>query len=377
MKNKLIALVTGIAGGTVGIGYLQKTTWVAKHMAFPAKTQVSDLILPAAFSADSSTPPGASQDSCFAAFREKVAAAPAVGTYTHPILDHLHSELYRFNKLQTADVELIFCRLVNVMGFDPDLSNLPQTLTKTDPLGGTMVATVSAPTEAFATTKGYTAKAELKYNDTLFLTLWWTGSGSSSKGFLIQSKNPMQTDGNTRLRYVEWDLTTADQTVKILGTQFATAYLSSVSGSTNSVTGGDQAVYARLTFNSGTKAMTGQAVEIRKNRTVAEFKCVRTYTTGTLGGTIAGYRPAQGTPEAVTSSLTGGGSGMDGETGITDATTSADHSGTPSPGTAVASGTFDHSCSDINGAATVGASFSPFAGGTVDFTKAPVDIFPN
>ena len=323
-------------------------------------------------------------DSCFTAFDAIRAAKPAKGTYADAVLDHLHEELYRFNSLATADVELIFCRLVTVMDFNPDLTALPQTLSKTDPMGATISVNVTAPTETFATTLGYTAKAEFKNDDTTFMTLWWSGSGSASKGYLIQGKNPMQKDGNTRLRYLQWDRTSTTQIVKVMGTQFATGFLSSAAAGAESKTGGDQALFARLSYDTSSKAVTAQAVEIRQN-TGANFACVRTYFNGTLGGTIDAFRPAKGTPEAVTETSTGGCpasgcvttpgavGGLDGETNVVDATTTADHSGTPSPGSDVASGTFDYSCNDVNSA---GAASKPFANNTVDYTVSPSTIFP-
>lgn len=326
--------------------------------------------------------PAASTDKCFEAFKAVVDGAPAKDTWAEPILDHLHDELYRFNKIQTADVELIFCRLTSILGVEPNLSQLPETITKTDPLGGTIVLTVSAPTESFATTLGYTAKAEITHNGTTFMTVWWAGNADSSKGYVIQGSNPMESDGNTRLRYAQWDLTTTTQVVKILATQFASTYLGSAAASSTSKTGGDHAIFARLSYDTASKAITAQDIEIRASKSDATtLKCVRTYFTGTLDGTIAGYRPAKGTPEDVTETSTGGASngsglGLDGETGLVDSKTTAKDSGTKSPGSALARGTFDYSCADLDGAATASNTFSPFAGGTVSYTKAPTDIFP-
>ncbi len=319
-------------------------------------------------------------DSCHTAFDAVVAGAPKKGDYTHPILDHLHDELYRANSIETADIEMIFCRLVNVMGFNPDLTALPQTLSKTDPRGSTVVVTVTTPTETWATAAGYTAKATLTNDGTQFLALWWAGSGDTSKGYVIQGSNPMQTDTTKRLRYAMWDKSTSTQVVKVYAAQFATSVLGSVTGATDSKTGGDNAHFARVSYDTATKAITSQAIEIRAGKTATtSFKCVRTYFTGTLGGSISGYRPALGVEEGVLETSTGGataitgGTGMDGETGITDATTTADHTGTASAGTALATGTFDWSCNDINGSGTTG---KPFASNTVAFDTAPTTVFP-
>jgi hypothetical protein len=110
------------------------------------------------------------------------------------------------------------------------------------------VATVEAPTEAWATAAGYTAKASVTADGTQFLALWWSGSGDTSKGYVIQGNNPMKSDGNSRLRYAQWDRTSDAQTLKFMGTQFGSAgYLQAAGAGATSQTGGDHAVYARLT----------------------------------------------------------------------------------------------------------------------------------
>ncbi|NBQ52375.1 MAG: hypothetical protein EBU49_02175 [Proteobacteria bacterium] len=312
-------------------------------------------------------------DECHTAFDAVIAAAPKRGDYTNAVLDHLHAELYRFNKIETADVEMIFCRLSKIMGVDPDLSNLPQTISKTDPRGSTIEVTISAPTETWAAAAGYVAKATIMRDATTFMTLWWAGSQDSSKGYVIQGANPMARDSMKRLRYAQWDRTGTTQTVKVYATQFATTFLGAVSGASDSRSGGDNAHYGRVSYDTVTKAITAQSIEIRAGRNdAAAFKCVRTNFSGTIDGTVSGYRPAQGVEEA-TSGTNKDGNGMDGETGIVDATTTADHSGTPSPGSAMTA-TFDWSCSDINSSGTTG---HPFASDAVSFTADPSTIFPN
>ena len=213
-----------------------------------------------ALAADPAGPPP--NDSCRDAFKAVLDAEPPRDSYAEPILDHLHDQLYRFNNIETADVEMIFCRLTRIMGVDPNLASLPQTITKTDPMGNTITVTITAPTEAFATTDGYTAKAVIASNGTTFLTMWWNGSGTSSKGYLIQGANPMELDGMTRLRYIQWDRSTDNQVVKVFATQFATSYLTSTTGSANSKTGGDMAHYGRMTYNNSTKEVTLEPEDI-------------------------------------------------------------------------------------------------------------------
>jgi len=87
---------------------------------------------------------------CDAIIQDANAAAPVKGSYADPVLDHFHFQLYRFNRLETADIELVFCRLTRVLGIDPDLTKLPQTVTKNDPRGHVISVAVTVPTESFA-----------------------------------------------------------------------------------------------------------------------------------------------------------------------------------------------------------------------------------
>ena len=316
---------------------------------------------------------GKPSDECHTAFEAVISAAPKRGDYTNAVLDHLHAELYRFNKIETADIEMIFCRLSKIMGVAPDLSNLPQTISKTDPRGSTIEVTISAPTEAWAVAAGYLAKATISSDATTFMTLWWAGSQDSSKGYVIQGSNPMAKDSMKRLRYAQWDRTGTTQTVKVYGAKFATAFLGAVAGSSDTQSGGDNAHYGKVSYNTETKAITAQSIEIRAGRDDSTaFKCVRTNFDGTIGGTVSGYRPAQGVEEATTGTNKDG-TGMDGEVGVTDATTTEDHSGTPSPGSAMTT-TFDWSCNDISSG---GTADHPFASNAVSFTADPSSIFPN
>lgn len=315
-------------------------------------------------------------DKCMSTFNTVLAAQPDRNAYTNPMLGHVHEELYRFNKVQAADVEMIFCRMIN-MGVSPDVSTLPQTITKTDPRGSTITVNVTVPTETWATALGYTAKAQVSNDSTVFLTLWWAGSGTSSKGYVIQGDNPMNSDGNYRMRYIQWDLSSVDQSVNIMATQFATSFLANGATSATSKSGGDHAIYARLTYNTSTKAITGQHVEIRQDpslastTTTSSLKCVKTYFKGTLGGTMTGFKPSAGNPPSMALTDTAVDStGMDGRSDVTDAATTAASAGTAA--TAIPTQIFDYSC---NGLSNAGNSGNPFASNTVDMTLAPATVF--
>ena len=374
-------MAVAVAGPTI----LLKKNMSAKGLF--SGTGVS-LGIPQAFAvaAPTNSPPPKTQDACFAAFNAVIAATPANGTYTDGLLDHVHSQIYRLNSIQSADVEMVFCRLSTVMGVNPNIASLtstPQVTVVTDPLGNTITLSLTAPTEAFAILRGYTAKAVVASGTTTFMTLWWSGNTTTSKGYLIQGSNPMESDGNVRLRYALWDRSGVTTTLKILAAQYAStgSYLASVAPlAVNTQTGGDNAAYAELSYNTSTKAFTMQGVEIRAGSvagTTTLPRCVKTYTTGTIGGTISGFRPAQGTPELVTSTTLNG-ANMDGETGIVDSKTTADHSGSPVAGlTGLPNTTFSHSCADIYGAGTAASPFNPFSTTTtgVSYTTVPSAIF--
>lgn len=331
-------------------------------------------------------------DECHTAFQAILDAKPKRGDYLNGVLDHLHMELYRANKIQSGDIEMIFCRLGKVLGVSPDLTSLPQTYEKTDPRGSTVKVVVETPTEDWAIAAGYEAKASISNDGTQFMALWWAGSQDASKGYVIQGSNPMQTDTTKRLRYAQWDKTTENQSMKVLATSFATSFLGSVTGAADSKTGGDNAHFARLNYNTTSKAVTAQAVEIRGGRkATTAFKCVRTYFTGTLGGTIDGWRPAKGTEETVDETSKGSDSagtgsgcteensstatncGLDSELALVDSKTTADKSGTIDVTKKLDATTFDYSCNDVN---TGSATGKPFAGNTVSFTMSPSTIFP-
>lgn len=310
---------------------------------------------------------------CDALVQNVFANVPTPGQFADPIVGHFHEQLYRFNKVETVDVEMIFCRLIYVLGFDPDLNNLPQTYTKGDPRGHSVSVTVSVPTESFAASLGYVAKAEISHDNVVFLKLWWAGRGAESKGYLIQGLNPMQIDGMKRLRYIQWDRAADAQFVKILGTQFASSYLSNPSGSAESKTGGDGAHYGRATYNASSKAISGQSVHIRaQSPGSSNFVCIKTLFSGTLGGTLSGYRPANGTPDPVTDTNVDG-THMDGRANMIDSPTSV-NTGTYVSQPAALPEPLDMSCAALNG---MGGAGKAFEGNNVNFSAQPSAIFPH
>ncbi len=312
---------------------------------------------------------------CDAIIQGAVSAEPAVGTYVNHVLDHIHGQFYRFNKMESADVEMVFCRLINNLGMNPDLSKLPQSISRTVN-GHVTTLDVTTPTEPFATTLGYIAKADIKYDGATFVKLWWAGNSAASKGYLIQDSNPYNTTGEKHLKYAQWNRTTSAQTIKIYSTAFNTSYLTNpnyVNPVDASKPGGDRAHFGRATYDSVTKAVSVQAMEVRQDRNNNNiFSCYKMQIAGTVSGTISGYRPAVGTPDSPADTNKDG-THIDGVSGIVDNVSTADGTGTIISSPAALPQPFDYSCSDINTAGSSGA----FVGNHVNFNLTPANVFPN
>lgn len=311
--------------------------------------------------------------------------------YTNPNLSFFHQIVAQTNGMGTAPATQALCEFVQNMGMDPTLSSLPQTLTKTmtDGQGNshTVVLTVTSPSESFATTNGYTAKATVTYDGTQFMGLWWEGTGGSSKGYMIAGNQPLMEDAFTHLFYAQWDRTSAQQFVKVWSTQFQTSYLTTATapGGSTSIFG-DMAQYANINFNTGTNAATLQWVQIQQllgQKSSSTFGCYRLMATGTIGGTLDLYFSHLGMAnppslyDPVNQTLAAGANDLDSTTNITDSTSTAAVPGSPvvlnNAGNASAPSAFDHSCNDLSTAAQTG---NPFASGTVSYATDPSTVFP-
>ncbi len=321
-------------------------------------------------------PPRPPSPVCGQIMQNAVANAPANNAYLNPVLNQVHNQLYRFNTIETSDVEMILCQFVNQLGMNPDLSQLPQTVTKMHG-SDTFVLNVTSPTEDFAVAAGYVAKAVVTFDGSQFLAMWWAGSGTSSKGYLIEGANPVQQDGMTRIKYLLWDRSGEAQVLKIFGAQFdsANGYLQTPAGAPGSVNGGDNALFARETYNTSTGAIAAQSVEIHAPPGGGSLSCVKTEFGGTLTGLIDAYRPAMGTPAALTNAdVTGADSSMDGVTGITDSASTAANAGTPVTVPITLPIPLDYSCLQLKNADQAGGVF---AGDTVNYSMLPSTVFPN
>ncbi|MGZ3727342.1 MAG: hypothetical protein ACXWQQ_16190 [Pseudobdellovibrio sp.] len=314
---------------------------------------------------------------CDIVIQSAVQGEPAPGTYINHALDHVHDQLYRFNKMESADIEMVFCQMINRFDFNPDLSQLPQSLTFSIGNGlHTFSLDVTVPSEAFATTLGYEAKAVVKFDNNIFVTMWWSGNADASKGYLVQNLNPLAADGYKRLKYAQWDRTTAQQILKIFTADFKTSYLSQSNYPNpvdSSKLGGDRAHYGRAIYDTSSNSISAQSVEIHQDLSNPNsFACYKMMIFGTVGASISAFRPALGNPENV-SSITKDGTNMDGVTGVTDSKTTADGAGTVEPAPATLPASFDFSCDDLY---TAGNSGGIFQNNTVDYSLAPSTVFP-
>ncbi len=292
-------------------------------------------------------------------------------SYDHGALKNFHGHLCHINVHFPALAEEFLYKLVVKLGMKPDLTALAADGTATNLTGGThdgkvvtgTVAKVVAPS-TFSTFYDYVAI--VKVDGATHATMYWTGSGSASKGFLIMGGVGL--GSSSKLLYVKWDRSGVAQTVDVLGSRFATSYLTTPST--------DDAMYGSVTYNTSTKATTVQSVELGRQRggspSASLFACWRVYASGTSGGTMLVAK----TNNAL-SSGTGHTDGFADQLGIsemdqwngTDTKTEANGGGN----SATASGfSLNYSCADLKGAS---AATKPFNGNVVNhsMTKTQMD----
>ena len=355
--------------------------------------------------------------------------------YPHGALSFFNGVLCKLNDENGADVENVFCHFRISMGIEPDLSNLPVTETKTFG-SSTINVNITSPTEDFATTNGYIAKATVTVNESPYMVVYWgfannndiaNADASKTKGFLIEGFVPGGI-GGPRASYMQWDLTGTTQTGKVLATEFPSAEGSAANAQNpenhylNSPTAdeqGDRAYYGRFSINTQTNETSIQGVSIEQERgteSPSNFGCFKIYGIGTKGGqmVITKTRDAIGGDGFnQTGDFTGeiGNSGsktfvdMDGaclldststpnETGNlkqngtddasdwTDRVITALKRGSVNTSLDSSTNVFDMSCDTLNGMSTTGGVSSNYAfsndhgNSWVDFAAAPSDVFP-
>jgi len=374
-KDFVIAAAAVAAAGAVSMGYAMRGGAkdgddAEARALFSGLYRAADvpgdalakLGVPAAWAED--PPEGATE--CQADKFTGDVCATAFSGHVHGALAHFHGMVCHLNNGFTQAPEQALCHFVNSMGMDPDLAALPQTVTKAF---GTMtvVLTVEAPTEAFATTAGYTAKATVTVNGTTFMVLYWAGSGTASKGFMVQGGcfGSACPGGATHGFYIQWDRTTADQTVNVLA-----AFLLSGSfmGGAN-----DHAMWGKLAFDSATNEVIVRLINMEDRGAPGSAGCYRVMAKGTKGGQVCIAKTSASEGDALTNASTDK-TGMDGAR-VTDSATTPDGTGNYATGDMA---TFESDCGwtidTVQSCNTVKNNGTAlFASSTVDFTAEPAD----
>jgi hypothetical protein len=317
----------------------------------------------------------------------RTTCASAWSDYAHGALKYFNGTLCRFNKESTAEVDNILCHFRKSMGIKVDLAALPLTATKTFN-SKTVSVSIVTPTEAFATSAGYQAKGTVTVNGSTYMVLYWGGSGSSTKGFMIEG-NGSGGIGEKRANYVTWDLTTSTaQSVKMYSTSFPSGTFLTTASKTGSSYRGDSAVYGQVTFNATTKAVSTQVVILEEQRsggTAGQFGCFRMYSTGIKDAsvTITKTKDSFSGSGHATNSSSRKLDDMDGIV-LTDSKTTPNFTGTAITTqsgleTALGVGTnadvFAVSCNTLFTAGSASNIFST-ATSFVDFTKTLSSVFP-
>ncbi len=292
--------------------------------------------------------------------------------YTHGALSYFATMLCMVNVQFPGIAEEVLYHLVVDMGLNPDTSALAAAGTTTDlgtkthggkSITGT-VQKVVAP-DTFAGT--YDFRAIVKVDGSNHMNLYWTGSGTTSKGFLTLGGTGMGS-GGSHLLYIRWDRTVETaQTVSVLSTSIQTGstYLATVQPGAGKAFG-DRALFAATTYNNSTKAVTVQMTTIGAGRGASSTSttpaCFMMNANGTKGGTVyvaktadaysaAGDTTAQSTQDGTTH--------MD-AVSLTDAVTTTNGTG----GTTAVAVSMLYSCADLAGAA---AASKPFVGSVANF----------
>jgi hypothetical protein len=292
------------------------------------------------------------------------------GTYAHGALSFFHSQICQLNVQFPGIAEEFLYKLVVNMGMNPDVTALasdgtPTTLTSKTVAGKVIGGTVRKVVSPDTFSGFYENKAVITMDAVTFMTLYWSGTASSSKGFLTLGGAGFGT--TQRLLYVNWDRTTSVQTVNVMGARMASTYLSSPLT--------DDALYGSISYDKSTKDTTLQMVRLGKQRgsspSATVFACFKSYAIGTSGGAMrVGKTDDSHSSSGHLRTLTSqdGIDEMDDWEG-NDTKTEANGTGN---GTPVQGFTMNYSCADLNSA---GGSSKPFDSNAVNhsMTKSQMD----
>lgn len=337
---------------------------------------------------------GVGDASCEALMSDAWTACDAMWTtYDHGALKYFNNSLCWLNRGATSNVENVLCHFSKSMGINPDKNALPQTITKEDfgDLALDISVTVSEPTEQFAIDAGYDAKGVVTVDGNQYMVLYWGGTGSASKGFMIEGD--VAGLGGDRANYTQWDLTGDVQTVKLISADYPSGTYLSDAGAGDR---GDHVIFGSVSYNKTNDAVSTQTVLVSNARGDQDgsWGCFKMYASGTKNGNIVVAKTRDqvsgdnfnNTGHAWTSTaldLTD----MDGVNLVDDPATA---NGTGNLGGADAAtmqsnveaalgigagaNVFEKSCNDLKTANGGGGVFST-AGTAANFTYGPDDVF--
>jgi hypothetical protein len=286
-------------------------------------------------------------------------ATSAFTEYAHGALGFFYFTLKMLNSGFAKIPKMPMCHFIKDMGMKPDLNALP--FDKTETFENMSVRLlVEAPSESWAISLGYAAKATVTINATMFMIMYWGGSQEDSKGFMIQAANGFNPSEKSPL-YLQWDRTAETQFVKVFATRYSSSYL----GSTN-----DGAIYGKATYNKTTKELTSQVVMAMKG--ASAVGCFKSLGSGTKDSTIKLALPSAfgqngiASGDAAYSATNDAGMSV---ISLVDSKTTQVGDQTLSTMTV----SFDKSCDAIENADDPGALL---AGGDVSASAEPSTIFP-
>ena len=295
----------------------------------------------------------------------------AAQEYTHGALKFFNGQLCVLNVQFPGIAEQVLYKIFK-MGLDPDLTaldddgtatDLPEKTFRTKTITGTLQKVVSPDTFADA----YDYRAEVKMDGDTFVVIYWSGSGESSKGFLIKGGEGFR-NANEGL-YIKWDRTTEEQSVQVLGARMGSGVYASDGQQ-------DRSIFGEATFNTETSAVTVQMTEIGPKRAAESASttpaCWLMYGSGTKDGDIVmnkSHNDFSASGNSLASTVKDGSSGTMDRAEIVDDVDTENGTGNFTTASGVA---LKYSCADLNGAAGTG---KPFEGNTVNFdmTKTQAD----
>ena len=272
--------------------------------------------------------------SCETAFSAAWTDADGAWTeYSHGALQYFNYYFRFLNGVVLADPENVLCHFKKSMGIDPVAVG-----THTKTFGASTInVVIETPGEAWAT--DYTYKGSVYVgavsDSNWYMSIWWAGNATSSKGYLITGAKDLMGGTEAMLNYIRWDNTSTDQIIKVYMTHLDTTgtYLQTAASSTSDGWG-DMALYGGISYNSSTKAVTVQQVMIENQRvssggTNGQWGCFRMIAVEPKNGTITAPTDARGgtghaTNNATTAVTTA--NQMDAVT-LVDATTTANGTG--------------------------------------------------